>query len=399
MAGRSRWRSRRWRCRLLDRPRRRGALAGLALAALVTISLEGLPFARGERGRGARLGDRAAADARSARDCSWSAVRRRAGVRLRPVPPASCVPACDAMSPAWLAMLGAAASARRGDAPRRRAHAVAGLALAARPARRDAAALAPGCAGRAVRDARSARSTILVPATCRRPADLGQSRRWSLMTIGFPLVGLVGGVRRAGARAQGEARTRWAIAARCSSPRRSSLSLRQPGRRDRQRARLPARRRCCIAPLRARGVAVASPAGARARRLLAALAGPAAAAIVLCGRRSSRRCRRWSPARSARLRCASPMSRARRACRAATIFAPTRHRARSLASTHHRSIARRLSPQRGGDGRPAAAFTGTPAAGAHASSARAAPIMSRLPGHSTRPTLYARRAERLLGAA
>ncbi|MEG8044150.1 hypothetical protein QP164_16255 [Sphingomonas sp. LR59] len=192
---------------------RNGVLAGLALATLVTISLEGLPIA-------------VAITAVAALAWAWQPERRdvlralaatffAAALALHVATrgPGLFAPVCDAMSPAWLAVLGVAALSL-----------VAVTFVGTQALLVRLAALVGGGA------VTIAALLILAPACLRGPfATLDplvyrlwylnvaegmpiwqQEPAWALMTIGFPVVGLVGSIA-AWSRSTGALRTRWTI--------------------------------------------------------------------------------------------------------------------------------------------------------------------------------------------
>ncbi|MGW8278425.1 hypothetical protein ACWGK7_02890 [Sphingomonas aurantiaca] len=199
---------------LVGRPTaRNGMLAGFALATLVTISLEGLPVA-------------VAITAVAALAWAWQPSRRAflvglatslfaAAVLLHVVTrgPGMFAAVCDAVSPAWLAMLGVAAVGlsiapqfgARSLAIRLGALAVAGLACAA-----TLLLVAPECL-------RGPFATLdpLVYRIWYQNVPEGlpiwrQDAGWAAMTVGFPIVGLIG-TGLAWHRAERAAKMRWAI--------------------------------------------------------------------------------------------------------------------------------------------------------------------------------------------
>ena len=199
---------------LIGRPTaRNGMLAGLVLAMLVTISLEGLPVA-------------VAITAVAALAWAWEPPRRAflaglamsffaASVLLHVVTrgPGMFSAVCDAVSPGWLAVLGVAAVGlsfatlfgNRSLAVRLGALTAAGLACAA-----TLLLVAPDCL-------RGPFATLdpLVYRVWYQNVPEGlpiwrQDAAWAAMTVGFPIVGLIGTVL-AWRRAEGAAKMRWAI--------------------------------------------------------------------------------------------------------------------------------------------------------------------------------------------
>lgn len=199
---------------LLGRPTARaGAAAGLALAALLTVSLEGLPIAATIAGvaalawawqperRGFLLG------------LLWSLAGGAALLHLATRGPGFLVPACDAMAPGWLVMLATAAAS------------VSAATLAgSRPVAIRLAALGGCGAATAASLALAAPACLAGPFAALPPLAYklwylnvaegrpiwDQSGFWAAMTVGLPIVGLAGTVR-AWREAQGAARTRWAM--------------------------------------------------------------------------------------------------------------------------------------------------------------------------------------------
>ncbi len=199
---------------LVGRPTlRSGFLAGLALAALVTISLEGLPVA-------------VAISAVAALAWAWEPSRRAFLVGLTTTfftaalllhaatrGPAMLAPVCDAVSPGWLAVIGVAAVGlsvatlfgRQSVAVRVGVVLVTGLACMA-----TLGLVTPQCL-------RGPFATLdpLVYRIWYENVPEGlpiwrQDLAWAAMTIGFPIVGLVG-TGLAWRRSEGAAAVRWAI--------------------------------------------------------------------------------------------------------------------------------------------------------------------------------------------
>lgn len=192
---------------------RNGALAGLSLAALVTISLEGLPIAVG-------------ITAIAAVAWAWQPERRSflralgasffaAALTLHIATrgPGMFGPACDAVSPAWLAVLGLSAvslvaATLVGDRslPVRLGMLVSGggLSLVA------LVLIAPNC----LRGPFAMLDPLVYRVWYLNVAEglpiWRQDPAWSAITIGFPIVGLIGTIA-AWRRSEGAVRTRWAI--------------------------------------------------------------------------------------------------------------------------------------------------------------------------------------------
>jgi len=193
--------------------RRGGARAGLALAALLTVSIEGLPIAAMIAGTAVA----AWAWQPGRRDFTlamvWALFLGVAALHAATRGPAMLVPACDAMAPVWIAVLGVAA---------------AGVSLAVRFARfglatRLALLGATGLACAAI-VLRGAPVCVAGPFATMPPIDYKlwylnvsegrpiweQSANWAIMTVALPIVGLIG-TALAWRDAQGEAKTRWAV--------------------------------------------------------------------------------------------------------------------------------------------------------------------------------------------
>ncbi|MDH7974594.1 hypothetical protein QH494_20580 [Sphingomonas sp. AR_OL41] len=198
---------------LLDKPTRRsGALLGLSLAVLVTISMEGMPIAAAIMGMAALAWaiEPARRDQMLAAIWAWCAGAVLLHVATRG--PGMFAPACDAMSPAWIISLGVAAlgmtlaallACRTSPAVR-----IGALAVAAGGVGATLVLIAPDCL-----HGPFARLDPLVRTFWYEKVSEGmpvweQVPVWAIATIGFPIFGLVGTVLAA-REAQGEARGRW----------------------------------------------------------------------------------------------------------------------------------------------------------------------------------------------
>lgn len=193
---------------------RSGALIGLALAALLTISLEGLPITLAILG----VALLAWAFDPARREQMLALLATLAGavtvLHVATRGPGMLVAACDAMAPAWIAAIAVGAAG-------------AGAIVAAAPRPIVARIGLLGIAGAA------ALSTLrlTVPLCLRGPfATLDtevyhfwyqnvseglpvwqQEPGWAMLTIGFPIAGLIGGTLAWRAAAAGEERTRWTM--------------------------------------------------------------------------------------------------------------------------------------------------------------------------------------------
>lgn len=198
---------------LLGKPdRRSGALLGLSLAVLVTISMEGMPIAAAIMGMAALAWaiEPARRDQMLAAVWAWCAGALLLHVATRG--PGMFAPACDAMSPAWIIALGVAAAgmtlaallvARTSPVVR-----IAALAVAAGGVGATLLLIAPDCL-----HGPFARLDPLVRTFWYEKVSEGmpvweQVPLWAIATIGFPIFGLAGTVLAA-REAAGEARGRW----------------------------------------------------------------------------------------------------------------------------------------------------------------------------------------------
>lgn len=200
---------------LVQAPTRRGgALCGLALAALLTVSLEGLPISAAIAGVAALAWAWSPARWRGAAlALAWTLFGAAAVLHLLTRGPALLAPACDAMSPVWLLALGVAASGLTAAAAFGRATLavrLAGLVVAGAGAAATLVALAPECL--------RGPFASLDPLVRRMwyehvPEGLPiteQGLAWATINVAMPLVALVGcalGWRST----RGEERERWAI--------------------------------------------------------------------------------------------------------------------------------------------------------------------------------------------
>lgn len=199
---------------LLGRPTaRHGALAGVALAALLTVSLEGMPIAAAIAGIAA-LGWALQPERRNfLLGLAWTLFGAACALHVATRGPALLAPACDAIAPAWLAALGVAAIGvtlattieRHGRAAR-----LAGLVAGGVAAGATLALAAPACL--------SGPFATLPPMVFKlwylgvlegRPL-WEQSGYWAAITIGLPIAGLTGSLL-AWRAATGSARDRWTI--------------------------------------------------------------------------------------------------------------------------------------------------------------------------------------------
>jgi hypothetical protein len=197
---------------LLARPgARSGALAGAALAGLLTVSLEGLPIAAAIGGVAALAWARQPARRGQLLALVWTLAGGAAVLHLATRGPGAGAPACDAVAPAWIAALAtAAAGASVAALGRTLAARLALLALGGAAALATLAALAPDC----LRGPFAGLPPLVDLYWYRNVAEglpiWRQDPAWALQAIGLPLVGLAGAAI-AWRGAAGEARARWAM--------------------------------------------------------------------------------------------------------------------------------------------------------------------------------------------
>ncbi|WP_066798741.1 hypothetical protein [Sphingomonas soli] len=199
---------------LFGRPNARsGAVTGLSLAALLTVSLEGLPITV------AIIGVMLLAwvfDPGRREQAVAALATLVAGVALLHVVtrgPAMMAFACDAIAPVWIAALAtgalgacAAMFAPRANLPAR----LAMLAIAGAAALAIIVSKAPSCTQGPFATLDPLTYTLWYRNVSEGLPVWEQVPAWALMTIGFPIAGLVGGVL-AWRESRGEARTRWAM--------------------------------------------------------------------------------------------------------------------------------------------------------------------------------------------
>ncbi len=192
---------------------RNGALAGLALATLVTISLEGLPIAVAITGVAALAWAWQPERRYFLRALAATVFAAALALHVATRGPGMFAPVCDAMSPAWLAVLGVAA-----------------LSLVAATFV-DTRALSGRLAALAAGGALTIAALLTLASDCLRGpfATLDplvyrfwylnvlegmpiwrQEPAWALMTIAFPVIGL-GSSIFAWSHSTGAVRTRWTI--------------------------------------------------------------------------------------------------------------------------------------------------------------------------------------------
>ncbi len=193
--------------------RKAGALAGIALATLLTISLEGMPIAAGIAGVAALAWAWQPGRRGHLLALMWSLFGGALLLHLATRGRAFLAPACDAIAPGWLAMLGIAAvgtslatlAQRTTLALRIAALAAAGAATAV-----TLVLVSPAClAGPFATLPPIVHDIWYVGVSEGRPL-WEQKPDWAAMTIGLPLAGLVA-TAHAWRSTAGEAKLRWAL--------------------------------------------------------------------------------------------------------------------------------------------------------------------------------------------
>lgn len=199
---------------LIERPTaRRGAIAGLALGTLLTVSLEGLPLAVVIAGVAALAWAIDPARRGFLMAMTWTLFGAAALLHVATRGPLLMAPACDAMAPGWIAALGVAAIGltlattvqKFGALARLAALAIGGVAAGA-----TLVAISPACL--------NGPFATLPPLVLKfwyqgvlegRPL-WEQTGYWAAITIGLPIVGIFGSIH-AWRASNGEARDRWSI--------------------------------------------------------------------------------------------------------------------------------------------------------------------------------------------
>ena len=199
---------------LVGRPdARSGAIAGAALALLVTISLEGLPITVAMTGV-ALLGW-ALDPARRGQALALPGTLTGAVVALHVATrgPGLLAPACDAIAPAWIAALGVTSLLAAGTilaAPATPARRIAALAVAGIVGLATLRLAAPTCFAGPFATLDPLVRTIWYENVLEGMPVWRQEPARAAMAIGFPIAGLVGGVL-AWRESDGAARVRWTI--------------------------------------------------------------------------------------------------------------------------------------------------------------------------------------------
>ncbi len=322
---------------------RGGALAGFALAALLTISLEGMPIAACIAGVAALAWAWQPERRPFLLGLGWSLFVGALALHLATRGPAVLAPACDAIAPAWLAMLGVAAlgitiasmaGTRTGPMGRAAMLGGAGAATAA-----TLVVLSPACiAGPFATLPPIVYDLWYVNVLEGRPL-WEQDASWAAMSVGLPLVGLYGGWR-AWRGATGERRVRWALLLAVATVSFAiALMVNRAGATANALA-IPGAASLLLALLvRARGISRLAPRlAATAGALLVASPGQVAAiGLMAAGRQDSASDAASAPHRPSCDRVGDVRVIGR--LPAGIVFAPIDITPDILATTHHRGVA------------------------------------------------------------
>ncbi|WP_213980716.1 hypothetical protein [Sphingomonas sp. dw_22] len=188
---------------------RAGALIGLSLAALVTISLEGLPIAAALCGIAALAWAFQPGRRASLLATVWSLFASLLLLQLATRGPGYAAPLCDAITPDWIAAMGIAALASftgRAPLPVR----IGALAVAGAAAIGWLVFRAPACVAGPFAQLDPLTRSLWYENVSEGLPFWRQYPSWAIMTMGLPIVGIVGAVLAIRA-SEGEARTRWIL--------------------------------------------------------------------------------------------------------------------------------------------------------------------------------------------
>lgn len=192
---------------------RAGALIGLSLAVLVTVSLEGLPIAATLCGIAALAWAFDPARRASLLAMVWSLFGAALLLQLATRGPGYVAPLCDALTPDWIAALGIAAVgtsfatfAGRAPLPIR----LGALALAGVAAIGWLLFKAPECVAGPFAQLDPLTRTLWYEKVSEGLPVWQQYPSWAIMTVGLPIVGIVGAVLALG-RSGGDARMHWIL--------------------------------------------------------------------------------------------------------------------------------------------------------------------------------------------
>lgn len=199
---------------LLAKPNARsGALIGLALALLITISLEGMPITVAILGVTLLAWAFEPTRRRQALAAIWTVTGVVAVLHIATRGPAIFAPACDAISPAWIAGLGTATVGGTLAMMVPRAPLAARLtflAVAGGAALAMLGVVAPKCLGGPFAELDPLVRSLWYDKVSEGLPVWDQTLGWALVTIGFPFVGLIGGVF-AWRASEGRARADWTM--------------------------------------------------------------------------------------------------------------------------------------------------------------------------------------------
>jgi len=193
--------------------RRSGAVIGVALAVLLTISLEGLPVTAAILGVAMLAGALMPARREQALVAIWTLAVSTLLLHVATRGPAMFTPVCDAIAPAWIAALAVAALGATVPMLLHRLPLIARLAMLAAAggaALATLAAVSPQCLGGPFAGLDPFVRRFWYENVAEGMPVWQQAPSWAAMSIGFPLTGLVGGALAWRASA-GEARVRWTM--------------------------------------------------------------------------------------------------------------------------------------------------------------------------------------------
>lgn len=193
--------------------RRSGALAGLPLAALLTISLEGMPITVAILGVALLAWAFDPTRRPQALTAVWTATAVVTILHVATRGPAFFSPACDAISPAWIAALGTATLGVTLATMVPRASLMLRLAMlgaAGGAALAMLSVLSPDCLRGPFAGLDPLVRTFWYDKVSEGLPVWRQELVWALMTVAFPIVGLVGGVF-AWRASTGRERERWSM--------------------------------------------------------------------------------------------------------------------------------------------------------------------------------------------
>ena len=344
---------------------RGGALAGLCLAALITISLEGLPIAATLCGIAALAWAFDPARRPALLGTVWGLFAGVAALHLATRGALYAAPLCDAVSPAWLLVLGVAAigtslATLGGRAPlalRIGALAAVGIACAAL-----LLSSAPECVAGPFAQLDPLTRTLWYENVSEGLPLWRQFPGWAAMTIGLPVTGIIGATLALRA-STGEARARWILLLAAFLPAfLLSLLVNRAGATANAFA-VPGAAYALAAMLaRARAIPSVLPRTlATAAALIAASPGLAAIAILGMPQTEARRSAQIRYQAEGRPLCADgTAARAVGALPSATLFAPLDITPDLITTTHHRGIASGHHRNMAAMHDVLAAFTGSP---------------------------------------